>query len=283
MTDMPGLDRLRADWQRLEQAPTDHGAAFFQSFAWCRHVADVRQRRSPDRFKLLVAVVTDGTELIGLWPLSLRLASRMWGLRNLDDPFGQLAGILCRHPDLIGPCVAAVLDRVRQDGTADAVCIANVIEGTPLHRALADVGAKASGTNQTVQVDMRGSPTFADYQPTLNAKSRKNLRNALNRLGRQGEVADVVVEAREQLVIRQTFDRRLDWMRQRGKSTDAFRDADFRPIVEGLCDAPGVSLVGFQMHLSGQPICSQWGFIHGGRYYLPTGLKRRLAQWVNAR
>ena len=112
--------------------------------------------------------------------MSLRLASRIWGLRNLDDPFGQLAGILCRHPDLIGPCVAAVLDRVRQDGTADAVCIANVIEGTPLHRALADVGAKASGTNQTVQVDMRGSPTIADYQPTLNAKSRKNLRRTLH-------------------------------------------------------------------------------------------------------
>lgn len=270
VSDVCELDRLRPDWLALEEAPADHGAVFFQSFDWCHHVAQLRLKLSPDRYKLLVAVVEDGAGVVGLWPLSLQYGARMWVVRNLDDPFGQLAGFLCRNSHWIEPCVHAVLDRLRLMGLADAVCIDSVIEGSPLHCALIAAGAKTGSANEIVQVDMRGSPTFTDYQRTLNAKTRKNLRNSMNRLcSAHGEVTDIVIDDPAILapLVKQTFDGRVDWMQRNGKSTNAFRDADFRKLVEGLCQAPALSLIGFQMHAFGKPIASQWGFVHQGRYY----------------
>ncbi len=270
VTDLQDLEKLRPAWLKLEKAPTDHGAIFFQSFGWCRYVAQLRLKLSPDRFKLLVAVIEDDSGIVGLWPLSLQRSSKMWVVRNLDDPFGQLAGFLCRHVDWIESAVLAVLNDLRRKGLADAVCIDSVIEGSPLHCALIAAGAKTGSSNEIVQVDMRESPTFADYQRTLNSKTRKNLRNSMNRLrSAHGEVTDVVIDDPVQLapVVKQTFDGRIEWMQRNGKTTNAFRDPDFRPLVEGLCTAPSLSLIGFQMHAFGELIAGQWGLVHEGRYY----------------
>lgn len=270
ITDVRDLERLQQDWQGFERAPTDHEAVFLQSFDWCHYVASLRSTRSPDRYRLLVAVVEDGPDIVGIWPLSRQRSSRMWIIRNLDDPFGQMAGFLCRDSDAIEPCVHAILEHVRRHGIADAVCIDNAIEGSPLHCALIASGAKTGSSNEMVQIDMRGLASFADYQRTLNAKSRKNLRNALNRLrSMHGTISDAVIDEPALLdpIVRQTFDGRLDWMRLRGKSTNAFRDADFRPLIEGVCAAPHLQLLAFQMEAFGAPIASQWGFVHQGRYY----------------
>jgi CelD/BcsL family acetyltransferase involved in cellulose biosynthesis len=270
VTDLGDIEHLRPAWLEMEKAPTDHGAAFFQSFAWCVYVARLRVKLSPERYGVLVAVVEDDAGVMGLWPLSLQRSSKMWAVRNLDDPFGQFAGFLCRRTDWIEPCVQAVLDALRHQALADAVCIDSVIEGSPLHCALIAAGAKTGSSNEIVQVDMRESATFADYQRTLNSKTRKNLRNSMNRLrSAHGEVTDVVLDDSAQLgpIVKQTFDGRVDWMQRHGKSTNAFRDSDFRPLVEGLCAEPSLSLLGFQMHAFGEPIAGQWGFVYEGRYY----------------
>lgn len=270
VSDNADVAALRGAWLALEERPTDHDAAFFQSFGWCSVVSAARQRLSADRFEPLVAVVQDRQAVVAIWPLSVQRASGIRTVRNLDDPFGQLAGILCARAEWIEPCVAAILEHIRVLGLADAVCIDHVIEGSPLHCALIAAGARTNGTNEIVQVDMRQSPTFADYQRTRNAKSRKNLRNAMNRLrGAHGDIVETVVEDKPAIggLIRQTFAGRLEWMKVNGKSTDAFRDAVFRPLVEGLDAAPELSLIGFQMQAFGRTIASQWGFVHGGRYY----------------
>lgn len=270
LTDLGDIEHLRPAWLEMEKTPTDHGAAFFQSFSWCVYVARLRAKLSPERYGVLVAVVEDDAGIMGLWPLSLQRGSKMWAVRNLDDPFGQFAGFLCRHSEWIEPCVHAVLQGLRRQGLADAVCIDGVIEGSPLHCALIAAGAKTGSSNEIVQVDMRGAATFADYQRTLNAKTRKNLRNSMNRLrSAHGEVTNVVLDGSTQLalIVKQTFDGRVEWMQRQGKTTNAFRDPDFRPLVEGLCSAPSLSLLGFQMHAFGEPIAGQWGFVYEGRYY----------------
>jgi CelD/BcsL family acetyltransferase involved in cellulose biosynthesis len=268
--DIEELEALGHAWQALEKIPADHEALFFQSFGWCRYVAQMRLRLSPDHYKLLVAVVEDGTDIVGVWPLSLQLSSQMWSLRNLDDPFGQMAGFLCRDADWVEPCVHAVIDHIKRHKLADAICIDSVIEGSPLHCALIAVGAKTGSSNEIVQVDMRRSASFADYQKTLNGKTRKNLRNSMNRLrSAHGEIVNDVIDAPAALtpLVKQTFDGRVEWLRLNGKSTNAFRDADFRPLIEGLSDAPLLTLLGFRMHAFGAQIASQWGFVHDGRYY----------------
>lgn len=270
VSELPEMEKLQPAWLALEKAPADHDAVFFQSFDWCLYVARLRAKLSADRHELLVAVVEDGADIVGIWPLSRQRASGMWAVRNLDDPFGQLAGFLCRHADWIEPCVHAVLGHLRRAHRADAVCVDNVIEGSPLHCALIIAGAKTGSSNEIVQVDLRGTDTFADYQRTLNAKTRKNLRNSMNRLrSAHGEVTDIVIDEPALLapIVKETFAGRIEWMQRNGKSTNAFRDPDFRPLVEGLCAEPSLSLLGFQMHAFGKPIAGQWGFVHDGRYY----------------
>ena len=269
VTDVHAIDQLRAGWQVLERAPTDHGAPFFQSYAWCRHVARLRLASSPRRFRVLIATVYDGDDLIGLWPLSLHRQTGLWVARALDYPFGQLGGFLCRHAEFIEPAMRAVLVAIRRARGADALGIDGVIEGSPLHCALISTGATTVGSNDIVQVDMRGHATFQDYQLTLNTKTRKNLRNAMNRLTRLGGVDHRVVREGAELValVGTTFDGRLEWLRHHGKSATAFRDPDFRLLVDGVCEAAGLDQLGFALDLDGKRIASQWGFVHNDRYY----------------
>lgn len=268
-TDMASLGVLQESWTALEKTPVDRGANFFQSFAWCRLVAGIRLSRSSSRFRLAVATVHAGNEIVGIWPLSLQKQSGLWTLRNLDDPFGQFAGVLAARSEWVDACVLAVIRQVRENNLADAICIANVVEGSALSEVMLSLGGETASTNEIVQVDMRSAATFGEYHKTLNAKTRKNLRNAMNRLSGQGEVRNDVIDRGERLpaVIKRAFDNRLEWMRRRGKSTGAFRDPAFRTIVEALPSTAGLSLLGFELHSNDNVIASQWGFVHQNRYY----------------
>lgn len=269
VTKLGDMEALRDVWRRLERAPADHAAAFFQSFAWCHHVASVREAHAAGRYGIAVAVIYDGREIVGIWPLSRQRRGGIWTLRNLDDPFGQFAGVLCRDSQLIEACVRAVLGRVRALKMADAVCIQNALTGTPLQEALLSLGYRAGASNDVVQVDMRGMAAFGDYLKTINVKTRKNLRNAMNRLSRTGAVEHVVVEQPEALasLIGRTFEERLSWLRAHGKSTDAFREPDFRHVIDGASRNGELSLLGFELRVDGEAIAAQWGFVYGGRYY----------------
>lgn len=118
-------------------------------------------------------------------------------------------------------------------------------------------------------VDLRAYPDFAAYHKTVGTKTRKNLRNALNRLASEGEVAHRIETDPAALaaIVRGAFDGRVEWLRVVGKSTAAFRDADFRALVEGLPGAPGLSLIAFCLTSAGTPVAQQWGFVYRQRYY----------------
>jgi CelD/BcsL family acetyltransferase involved in cellulose biosynthesis len=268
-TDVSGLEDLRDAWIALERAPADHDAPFFQSYAWCAHVAQVRAMSARSDYRLLIATLHDELELVGIWPLSLQKQSGLWIVRSLDDPFGQFAGILCRHADWIEVAMRAVVQAVRDQHLADAICLDNIVEGSPLHCALISMGARSGSSNATVRVDMRMAPTFSEYQKTLNAKTRKNLRNAMNRLERHGSVKHRVIDDPTHLaaVASTTFAGRMDWVRLHGKSTGAFRDPDFRQVLETASAAPDLQLLGFELHAGNDLVASQWGFVYQGRYY----------------
>src|SRR5262249_13595100 len=120
-----------------------------------------------------------------------------------------------------------------------------------------------------VVVDLRPYPGFADYLRTVNAKTRKNLRNLLNRLERSRPTAcEVMTEpAQVREVIERSFAGRLQWLNERGKTSAAFRNDDFRALVVSLPEAPGIRLRAFALRHGGNVIAQQWGFVHAGRYY----------------
>ena len=269
VTDVARLEALAGPWQALKPRHADHDPPFFQSFAWSMHVAHVRSARSASSYRVCVAKVLRGQRLIGLWALSLQRQSSVWLVRNLDDPFGQFAGTVFEDSADIAPSVVAIVQALRRERLADGMQIEGVIAGSPLHQGLAAAGLRGTGSRDAVVVDLRPFATFADYTKTVNAKTRKNLRNLLNRLERSGPTTSVVVTeaARVREIIEKSFTDRVQWLNDHGKSSTAFRNADFRSLVATLPDMPGIKLRAFALLHNGNVIAQQWGFIYGDRYY----------------
>jgi CelD/BcsL family acetyltransferase involved in cellulose biosynthesis len=263
------LAPLEQQWESLNQRLSDHDAPFFQSYAWCRYVASIRLQHSPERYKLLVAALRRGADLIGIWPLSLQRSCGAWIARSLDDPFGQFAGVLFSKEDDIAAGVAAVLHALRTRTEADAVQIEAVVAGSALHRALLAAHAHISEANQAVYVDLNPYSCVGEFRQSVNKKTRKNLRNLRNRLERTHRLAERVLDQPEQLepLIKQTFAARSRWMDRLGRTSPAFRDGDFKAVVAGLAVASGINLLGFSLSAEESYAAAQWGFLYLGRYY----------------
>lgn len=266
-TELSELPSLAQKWEALNGCQSDHDAPFFQSYAWNYHVARVRSNGSQRDYRLLVATIWRGADLIGLWPLSLqqRLGARM--ARSLDDPFGQFAGVLFQEASDVAPGVAAVLDALRS--RADGMRIGAVVAGSPLHEALLRRGARTTPAQEAVFVDLRSYPSIKDFRRSVNSKTRKNLRNLGNRLQRAHQTEHIVAEvpARLESILRETFGARVQWMHRNGRTSPAFRDDDFRTLVTGLTQAEGIRLLGFSLATKDASISAQWGFVYAGRYY----------------
>lgn len=266
--DLASLAALAAPWEDLNTRGSDHDAPFFQSHPWIMHVARTRLARSPSRFRLRVAALWRGSRLVGVWPLALQKTWGIWIATSLDDPYGQFAGAAFIDAATLAEGIPTVIDALRADGAVSGMRIEAVVAG-PLHDALTAAGANRAVTGEAVCVDLHTYPSYADYAATVTSKTRKNLRNLLSRLRREAVIEQRVFEggpALADLPLR-CFDQRLDWMRRSGHTSAAFADGDFRPLVEGITSVRGLNLIGFAMLRDGQPIASQWGFLHGKRYY----------------
>jgi CelD/BcsL family acetyltransferase involved in cellulose biosynthesis len=259
---------LRETWESLTGRLSDHSAPFFQSHAWSLHVARIRLGRSAHRFRPCVAKICEGERVIGIWPLSLQRSSGAWIAKSLDEPFGQFAGVIFEDPAGIAAGVSAVIDALREARFADGLQLENVVEGTPLHHALLRLGARAKPFGEAVYVDMRGCTSFAEYAQSVNKKTRKNLRNLLNRLLRVADAKHIVASDPEQLrnLLTSAFDVRVQWMHHNARTSPAFRDPDFRAIVESLSQS-GVEMLGFSFATTHEQLSAQWGFTYLGRYY----------------
>lgn len=270
-TTLAAVEMLRPEWRTLEQA-SRADAGFFQSYAWCHHVATVRlARRSAARYRLCVVTLRGAdNRLIGLWPLSLQREGLCWIARNLDAPFGPFAGILLIDPSEAAACIDAAARALKAASGADGLRIERVVEGSPLWQGLIERKAQIVRSDQAVYLDFRSFGSFEAYHQTVATKTRKNLRNALNRMRRAHDVDHRVTTdvGSESHLIAQAFDERLAWMEVGGKTTPAFRDPGFRPLLEALPAAdPPVDLLGFELKTPNDAISTQWGFRHQGHYY----------------
>ncbi len=268
ITDLVRLADLGGQWESLNALLNDNEAPFFQSHAWSLHVARTRLQRSAHRYRLCVAVVREADRLIGIWPLSLQRMPGAWIAKSLDEPFGQFAGVLFESQADIAPGVAAALEALKRAGIADGLQLDNVIEGTPLYQALVKCGAHGKLTNEAVYVDMRACGSFAAFAQSVNKKTRKNLRNLLSRLKRVAQVGHTVSDdpLRIRAMLIRAFDARLEWMQEYARTSPAFRDPDFRAIVENLPDA-NIHLLAFSFASTESALSTQWGFTYLGRYY----------------
>jgi CelD/BcsL family acetyltransferase involved in cellulose biosynthesis len=249
------------------RADADHDAPFFQSPAWVQHIALSRRRQGNAAFRQHVATVWRGEDLLCIWPLGLFHENRACLARSIDDPFGQFAGVVFAAEAPTDACVAAVLWDLK--AVADAIQLEAVVEGSALHAALTNHGAQSAATSYAVVVDLRPYPTIQAFAQTVNAKTRKNMRNLTNRLRRAHAVEHVVTvdTAAMEPLLTSTFASRTEWLHRYGRTSAAFRDRDFRALVSGLAGSKEIELLGFQLLAGEIPIASQWGFLHDNRYY----------------
>jgi CelD/BcsL family acetyltransferase involved in cellulose biosynthesis len=267
LTALEELPPLAERWSSLSQRAVDHEAGFFQSYPWIYHVARIRASHPPSAYRQHVAAVWQGEDLVCVWPLALFREQGAWIARSLDDPFGQFAGAVFASAADAAACVAAVLENLRR--VADGLQLEAVIAGSALHGALAKAGIVELEGQKAVVVDLRPFATIKDFAATVNAKTRKNMRNLNNRLRRLHQVEHVVRlenEAMEPL-IGETFDRRTAWLHENGRTSPAFRDGDYRRVATELARQSGVKLIGFSLQTDEITVSSQWGFLFAQRYY----------------
>lgn len=267
---LDGVKGLRPEWEALEKVSSST-ASFFQSYAWCHHVASIRLARSASNYRPCIAHIRDADDcLIGLWPLSIQRQGSCQIAKNLDAPFGQFAGMLLRKPGDAVSCIAAVARELKDVARVDGMQIMRVVKGSPLSNGLIELQGRIERSDQSVYLDFCQFSSFDDYHRTVATKTRKNLRNALNRMRRTHEVEHHVTDdaGKDGDVIARTFDERLTWMELGGKTTPAFRDPDFRPLLKALPKAdPAISLLGFELKTTSDAVSTQWGFRYQDRYY----------------
>lgn len=267
LTDVEQLSRIGDRWEALNRARGSDDVPFFQSFAWCRHVARVRLAAGSSRLRLSVAAVWRGDALIGVWPLVLVRTVGSWIARNLDDPFGQFAGVVAGRSGDVAQIVESVMRALRP--VADGMLIEAVIGGSALQKAMAQHGARSSFRQQAVFVDLHGYASFKDFEQDMKGDTRRRLRNRMKRLRQAFDVRHHVVTDRGRFegILGAVYEGRRQWLLSSGRASPAFSDRAFKPLIDELPVASGIELLGFVLALGDEEISQHWGFIYAGRYY----------------
>ncbi len=268
------LSILASDWSALECEAGK--ATFFQGVGWTTAL----QRWAHDRAEMCETqshqvIITRDREgqLTGLWPIQ---AERIFGVEfavALGEPFSQYSDILVApHVDR-GIVVDAMLASVRSLGRFAGVLLRKVRDDAVCVRPLRSLGHEI-GAAAAPAVDLRPFESFECYHRSVKSKTRKNLRNARNRLERFGEKLTHIVHTDAGAVAevaQRAFHLRTIWLEQEGLSSRAFLDDGFEMFIDTVCrvgqQPDGLSLVAFELRLGDEMLSLQWGFISGGRYY----------------
>jgi CelD/BcsL family acetyltransferase involved in cellulose biosynthesis len=259
---------IKGAWLELEQQTEQ--PCFFQSFAWCGHVAEVMTRTYPGQYKPLVAVAERDGHPVALWPLSRQKQAGIWYLRPLDDPFGQFAGILGHDAEAVTRLVEETLRVVSDRGLAGALRFEFVLAGSLLERALLSQSVQCRGETGAPVLDLRSWPSIEALKSSRNKKTMKNLRNARNRLAKAGahehRVARTAGSVAE--IITATLARRTAWLEDKGLTAPQFRSKAHEEVLSGGGTwGLDQQRLGFELMCGGKAIAHQWGFVHQKRYY----------------
>ncbi|MFZ1814970.1 MAG: GNAT family N-acetyltransferase [Rhizobiaceae bacterium] len=264
-----------ADWRMLEAAtPTP---CLFQSFDWCMNFARHAAERNEETFEVFV-VSRDG-QPVAILPLAIRMNQGIRVLTGMSEPFQQYTDMLVSRSVSPRAAFKAMLPVMRSRG-ADYLHFGQVRADSVLAQAIEGTVPVSGEKDAAPYVQLSDWPSFEDYQKSINAKTRKNMRNARNRLERDAPVSHEVAHEGAGLagVIDRSFEGREAWLERQGLTSRAFRDTGFGEFVARFKDQAqsGVDTVAFSLRHGDKPIADQWGFIHKGRYYA------FMAGWDNA-
>ena len=268
MRDREGLELLAPDWAALEACA--RGATLFQSLGWARAVFRFEEARGNGGFAPLIAVLRRRGRVEAILPLERVRARLRRALVPLGNSFGQYSDILARPDTDLGSGPEAALRAALAAARADVVLFFKVREDTRLRAALPPGSVIVGDAEAAPQVALADFPDFAAYHQTIKAKTRKNMRNARNRLEREGALVHVVAATPEETlaVIARTLEGRAGRLKDQGLTSRAFADGAFSRFCTSLVvEEQGLELMAMSLCHDGRPLAEQWGFVHNGRYY----------------
>ncbi len=267
---MEGIVSLEKEWRTLENVCPN--TLLFQSFDWCRNHMEFA---TGDRnFDPVVFVIRSGETVIGILPLAIQRTGRMSVLTGLSEPFQQYTEIVY-NPDWAGrerlELVRKTLFAKMRETGADYFHFGQVREEGMLAK-LFDGKVSVSGEKDAAPfVRLRDFADHDTYLKGIKSKTRKNLRNAKNRLERDAPVEHVVARSGElmQQVVRRAYEGREAWLERLGITSRAFRNQDFEAFLQRFAngDVSGVETIAMSLKHGETPISDQWGFVYRGRYY----------------
>jgi len=261
------FDALAPAWQALErQAP---GAIFFQSMAWCRAVFDLEAARGNSRFEPVIAVLSEGDTVKAVLPLE-RVKTLM---RRVLVPFGHA---FAQYSDFVvapgldpAATLAMLVAAAAAAAPADMLSFLKVRKGSALAEGMPQENLVTGTPQGAPYVALDAFPDYPAYFQTIKSKTRKNMRNARNRLEREGPVVHQVAADRDGIlgVIERTYAGRAERLKEQGLTSRAFADEGFHEFCRRLPDAPDIDILACSLLHNGQPVAEQWGFVHNQRYY----------------
>lgn len=265
------LQALRSRWRALEDVAP--GASVFQGDAWSAQVAAAR---GVDGAAILT--VSDGDDLVALLPLRISTGAAGRVATGLGEPFQQYSEMLLAPGYDGAAALRLMIAALRADARPDAIMLRKVRVDSTLHAAMAGFATSghaspfvAAEAGAAPFVDLAPYPDFADFHATVSFKSRKNLRNARNRLARNGELTVLVDDQGEGLAaaIAGSHAGRLDWLDREGQVSRAFADPAFETFLAALAkpEVTGLGVIAVTIKAGDTPVAYQWGFVHKKRYY----------------
>ena len=256
-------------WQSLAHA--SESADFFQSWEWCREYL-AHCKDDPD-FVPLVAVAKHGNEIVALLPLSVQSRYGLKLVTGLTEPFQQYTELLIK-PGFDGAKLSgAMISEIKQRGF-DLIHLGQVRDGSNLQLALHGSVSGSGEVDAAPSVPLSQWKDFDEYFLTVKSKTRKNMRNARNKLEKQGRISHHVYKDGPEFakLVHRTFVMRKQWLKETGITSRAFREQQFEEFIDhiaqlGRSGSSDLQLIGMSMRLDDHPIAEQWGFIHKKRYY----------------
>jgi CelD/BcsL family acetyltransferase involved in cellulose biosynthesis len=261
------FDAIAQRWEGLENDA--EGALLFQGSGWARAIFDFEATRGNTGFTPVVATLNDGQRLVAVLPLELVRTRLRSFLAPLGHAFSQYSDALIATGLDPRETVSRLLRAAISAAPCDAVSFLKVRSDSVLAKGM-PANHMVTGTEQGAPyVSFSAFDDYAAFFQTIKPKTRKNLRNARNRLERDGALIHHVAEnAHERLgVIERTLSGRAERLRDQGLSSRAFRDTTFADFCTALPSRNDMPLMAMSLLHNGEPIAEQWGFLHKQRYY----------------
>jgi CelD/BcsL family acetyltransferase involved in cellulose biosynthesis len=261
------LEAIAADWRGLEA--TAPGATLFQSFGWAKAVFDFEAARGNKAFTPVIATLRRRGRLVAVLPLERIHGRFRTALMPLGGAFPQYADLLADPAIDAVAAMVALLKAAASACPADMVTFLKVRTGSRLAEGMPEGAVATGGKGGAPFVDLTAYPGFPAYFASLKPKTRKNMRNARNRLERQGALTHHVASSPSEKVsiIARTLAGRAGRLKDQGLTSRAFTDPDFMSFCKSLAGRTDIELLAMSLRHGGEPIAEQWGFVHQNRYY----------------